>query len=279
MSFSEEFFHQRSFEVVWAVFRVAEFVERPKLKHGLEHRALDYLLLKNSRSLSDLSEVVQLGFKIGEISRVNARVLLREIENLKRSLAEQESDEQKLLVEKKANEAPDIGEIFSSHAPMFLADIIKTGRDGQIANSEEQMVKDKSHIVEEGNNSRRNEGDVILPEFGNNLAGVRQESGKDVRQESGKSPASFLSPASSAKSPARVRQGQNFTVKERQNVIFDLLKNRKLCHINDIVNILPETSVRTIRYDIQRMVDSGEIERIGSGGPNSFFRLAQSSSE
>lgn len=311
MSFSEEFFHQRSFEVVWATFRVAEYVERQELKHGLENRALGYLLKKTPRALADLSEIVQLGFKIGDISRVNARVLLREIDNLRQSLREREADEQKILASQTKDDAPDIAEIFASHAPMLLADIIKTGARGKEQGQGREIEEDKQEKefeiasrnsiseqeVEIENNGAEKKIDIKgktqerpmevsgkergrefsgdLPESGKDASGVRQSSGKTDQMSSGKVPAS---PANNPASPAKFRQDDNLSIKERKGLILDLLKTRNLCHINDISNILPNVSRRTIRYDIQRMVDAGEIERLGTSGPNSFFRLIQRAS-
>ena len=81
--FSQEFFIQRSFEVVWAVFRVAEHSTRPKIKQALEDKAVDYLAAKDFPTLDGLDEIVRFAAQIGEINKVNSSVLLREIGNLR----------------------------------------------------------------------------------------------------------------------------------------------------------------------------------------------------
>jgi len=42
--------------------------------------------------------------------------------------------------------------------------------------------------------------------------------------------------------------------------------------MKDIQEYLPESSERTIRYDLQDLVEQGVIERIGNGGPATFYR-------
>ena len=93
MKFSKEFFMQRSFEVVWAVFRVGEFVKRTDLRELLEKRALSYLSDKTVDNLVGLEEAVRLAVQIGEIKDVNGRVLLRETENLRQAIAERSRSE------------------------------------------------------------------------------------------------------------------------------------------------------------------------------------------
>jgi predicted ArsR family transcriptional regulator len=86
-------------------------------------------------------------------------------------------------------------------------------------------------------------------------------------QESGKSP---------ARTGARFEASIGF--KERNEIIMQVLNKRTLCHIKDLTGALPNISERTVRYDVQRLVDKGTIERVGTGGPNSFFRLLKKES-
>jgi hypothetical protein len=47
------------------------------------------------------------------------------------------------------------------------------------------------------------------------------------------------------------------------------------CRLRDIQEVLPDLSERTLRYDLQRLVAEGIIERIGNGGPATFYRIRQ----
>jgi DeoR/GlpR family transcriptional regulator of sugar metabolism len=44
------------------------------------------------------------------------------------------------------------------------------------------------------------------------------------------------------------------------------------CRLKELQNALPDVSERTLRYDLQRLIESGKIERLGSGGPATFYR-------
>ena len=245
--FSEEFFLQRSFEVVWAIFRVSEHVTRPKIKEGLEERAAEYLLYKHVSSLSGLEEMVRLAMHIKEINNTNGQVLLREITNLKSMLSDIEQELTNLIESGKTPEnAPNIEDIFAK-PPMLLSDFMK-------------LLK-------------RTQAEDIPPEIEQN----KDEAGK--KEEIQESPAKHESLAKSGKEeksgkteelcPTSRRMG----ARERRESIFEIVKRRNLCHIKDVLMEMPHASDRTIRYDIRQMVDKGVLERVGSGGPNSFFRL------
>ncbi len=75
VEFSKEFFIQRSFELVWAIFRVSEFTTKIKIKEALEDKAVEYLLYKDKMSLLSLEEVIHLAIQIKEINKVNGDVL------------------------------------------------------------------------------------------------------------------------------------------------------------------------------------------------------------
>jgi hypothetical protein len=47
------------------------------------------------------------------------------------------------------------------------------------------------------------------------------------------------------------------------------------CRLRDIQEVLPDLSERTLRYDLQRLVAEGIIERIGNGGPATFYKIRQ----
>lgn len=98
-----------------------------------------------------------------------------------------------------------------------------------------------------------------------NSAPLRQETANEQAIKSGKSP---------AKAPTgNTRFEASISFKDRNDILVKLLSKRTLCHIKDVLQSMPGISERTVRYDVQRLVDRGVIERVGTGGPNSFFRL------
>jgi hypothetical protein len=61
----------------------------------------------------------------------------------------------------------------------------------------------------------------------------------------------------------------------RQSAILERIRQSGNCRLKDIQELLPGTSERTIRYDLQTLLEQGHIERIGNAGPSVFYRAAQ----
>ena len=77
-------------------------------------------------------------------------------------------------------------------------------------------------------------------------------------------------PKAAAVEPA-IRQPANDSA-IRQSAILGLIRQSGNCRLKDIQEILPECSERTIRYDLQTLLERGLIERIGNAGPSVFYR-------
>jgi len=59
----------------------------------------------------------------------------------------------------------------------------------------------------------------------------------------------------------------------RQSAILERIRQTGNCRLNDIQAILPDASERTIRYDLESLVQSGKVERVGVGGRGVYYRL------
>ena len=68
-----------------------------------------------------------------------------------------------------------------------------------------------------------------------------------------------------------IRQSANDSAM-RQNAILERIRQSGNCRLKDIQEVLPDTSERTIRYDLQTLLEQGLIERIGNAGPSVFYR-------
>jgi len=61
----------------------------------------------------------------------------------------------------------------------------------------------------------------------------------------------------------------------RQSAILDKIRqsgNGKI-QLKDIISAFPEVSERTMRYDLQKLCSQGLLERVGNGGPGSYYAL------
>lgn len=67
----------------------------------------------------------------------------------------------------------------------------------------------------------------------------------------------------------------------RQSAILDKIKVScsdvsgggaiKGCRMKDLIAEFPDVSERTLRYDLQRLLQHGSVERVGNGGPASYY--------
>lgn len=84
----------------------------------------------------------------------------------------------------------------------------------------------------------------------------------------------------SAVAPSALGQVSNKVNPEmRQAAILDRIRQKGYCRLKDIQESFPDTSERTLRYDLQHLIAEGLVERIGSGGPASFYRVRRDGGE
>ena len=72
---------------------------------------------------------------------------------------------------------------------------------------------------------------------------------------------------------AVVRQPSNDSA-IRQSMILERVRQSGNCRLKEIQEVLPSTSERTIRYDLQTLVEQNLIQRIGNAGPSVFYRAS-----
>jgi hypothetical protein len=60
----------------------------------------------------------------------------------------------------------------------------------------------------------------------------------------------------------------------RQSAILTRIRQSGNCRLKDIQDVLPNISERTIRYDLQTLVEQNLIQRIGNAGPLVFYRAS-----
>ena len=79
-----------------------------------------------------------------------------------------------------------------------------------------------------------------------------------------------------AEHPAMASMNGNAANQEiRQNTILETIRQSGNCRLRDLLEVLPDYSERTLRYDLQALAEQNLIERIGTGGPSVFYRIRQ----
>ena len=59
----------------------------------------------------------------------------------------------------------------------------------------------------------------------------------------------------------------------RQSAIMEIMRQVQNCRIKDLIAAFPGISERTLRYDLQKLCEEGVIERLGPGGPGTYYQL------
>lgn len=72
---------------------------------------------------------------------------------------------------------------------------------------------------------------------------------------------------------SRNGNGNGLNTAIRQAEIVNKIKscNGSGCRLKDLIAEFPNVSERTLRYDLQKLCDMGIIERLGNGGPASYY--------
>ena len=114
----------------------------------------------------------------------------------------------------------------------------------------------------------------FLPSSEGRLGGIPEGVAEDSRRpREGEDPRFQSAPDSSKESGNVIKSGM------RQIAILDKIRQSGNCKLKEIQEVLPDTSERTIRYDIEELIERNLIERIGSGGPAVSYRIRQISAE
>jgi hypothetical protein len=81
----------------------------------------------------------------------------------------------------------------------------------------------------------------------------------------------FSGPQREASSPVRQPSHDSAI---RQSAILERIRQSGNCRLRDIQDVLPNISERTIRYDLQTLVEQNLVNRIGNAGPSVFYRAS-----
>lgn len=235
-----QFCQTKAFEIAYAIFRVSHSTKRSVLTEHLETQVLELLRASSASDyqavgavLGFLDKLVKLWIEFGPISFNNGQLITAEIENLSSAIAEYGK-------------------------PLGLPDVdlssVFTERQFVISNQKSQEKKEESDSFSGagvfGENSNvYSASDVAVHE---DLASEREEV-QQVRTEE-----------DATKSP---------DPRMRQSAILDRIRQSGYCRLKDLISIMPDVSERTVRYDLQELIEQNLVERIGSSGPASFYRL------
>ena len=117
---------------------------------------------------------------------------------------------------------------------------------------------------------------TLMREIGNLQDLIAEGIGREVETPDVEIADIFESAKDSAKHPAKEPAKESATkeAKDRQSAILEMIKQMGGCRFSDFQGILPMASERTIRYDLEALVEQGLVQRINVNGRTFIYQLA-----
>ena len=262
-----DFCKKKAFEVSYALFRVARAApSRKSFSEHIEAQALDLLRSAAARdyrsttaTLAAIEYFLRLGVEGGLVSPSNTQLIINEANNLNAA-----------MIAAFGNAATvaelNLEDVFSSNiADESLSHPLKNEKLYKWEKDEKSEENMEETMLNQGENDEEKEGmEIPPPEEGYFLG--QDETVIEVADAAIDEKARKLEPSNNAAIVAE------YVTKMRQSTILERVKEFDSCRLRDIQEVFPDISERTIRYDLQSLVEQGLIERIGSGGPGSYYR-------
>lgn len=235
---------RKAFELSFVCFRIAERLTNQGLKTAFERYGLALLdAVTGGRypqalpALKSLEYHLRLCAELGLISLTSTKVLLGEVASLRESL-------QKLGTPLKAEEE-DIKELFPS----------------KTFDTRQAQHLSISDIQPNGNQAAKAESKKDIADYSN---------GNSLKASQPKEPAKEI--VSTTTNPVSYSSRKELPADQRQAKILQKIREAGSCRLKELQEILPDVSERTIRYDLQKLLEEDVVERVGGGGPFSYYR-------
>lgn len=260
---SSEFIKEKAREISYALVRVAFYIKRLELRDRIEGLAFELLddaakaSVENSAqaitgvlsTIASLDVLVRLAHSIYEIEPVNATIIVRELNNLNSAIRQFGKLDEHL---------PNLESLFShSSINNPVAAAINLSGDFQMSND-----------VKTSESSVAGSGDENV---------YKNES---ISEDSAGAGSSLAVTGAGSTVVSRIGQDTNqaLNIAMRQASIVDKIRarNGSGMRLKDILAEFRNVSERTIRYDLQGLCEKGVIERVGNGGPATYYRITGS---
>ena len=231
------FVKDKAREISYALIRVAFYVKRSDLRSRLESLALE--LLENSSRVNAENNSENINKALSSVSVLDSLVRLGhsiyEIEPVNATILVRELDNLNSAIRQSGN---------SNEALPDLETFF------QIKNNHisEQVRHESNNLKKEVADKLTNDGSVGL-ESESLLNSSNNGLNSAIRQ------AAIINRIKSSNGSASSPQAG--------------------CRLKDLLAEFSDVSERTLRYDLQRLCEKGAIERVGNGGPASYYRSAE----
>ena len=232
----EDFCRRKAFEVAYALFRLGDMQHSASFKIQLEERGVRIIAESGD---GDWSRLLKTSKVVEDLINLGSSVNLISVPNGQLVINELKYLNAAISEYGNAAKLPD-----RDLRPIFSELRVKDGRSAVKENDFDLagFYKGQSSIIDDELDS-----EVIVDE----------EEAID-------------NPANEEHNPAIA--GSQSGNQTRQLEILEKIRQSQSSRFKDIQETFPTISERTIRYDIQKLIENGLVERVGSGGPATFYR-------
>lgn len=270
---NKKLIEKKAYEIAYALFRISGNLSPNILGKYIENHCLsmfDSAIYGNQAAVSTESKIIEyylrLGGDTGLINQENVAVLISELDKLKVTIS---------MLPLVAGPEPinlRFSEPLHQSEPKLTVDIQKMVRPAH-----HEMVRPAHHEMEVPAEVINKAIEAIAND---ESAYPADRSGNDVE-------------AQPAPSVAETRKPQlnNIEMRQstRQSAIVDRIRQfgnpssggtglpagQAGCRMKELQDAFPAVSERTLRYDLEKLVERGLIERVGPGGPATFYRAKE----
>jgi hypothetical protein len=233
---SAQYLKDKAREIAYALFRVSFYVKRPDLRNRLDSLAVELLEVSAKAGVDPNAE--NINHALAAVSALDGLIRLGhsiyEVEPVNATILVRELDNLNSAIRQFGN-LP-FGEALPNIDSLF------SSPKNEVYDIPAQTI----NLQEQGNNQTSSYPEKVdLNEF------------EDFEVQDS----------------ASKRSGNGLNTAIRQAAIINRIKssNSSGCRLKDLLAEFPDVSERTVRYDLQRLCEQGIIERVGNGGPASYY--------
>jgi len=235
-----DFVKQKAREISYSLIRICFYIKRMDLRSSIER--LSFELLENSARLSANNNLDNLNRALASVSALDSLIRLGhsiyEIEPVNATVLVRELDGLNSAIRQSGNYP--YGEEQLPNIESFFSRV-------PVAVEQQPQTQDRVRSDSDLSNNA-----VNLMDFSSDAQPSKIILTGEENSESGNSA---------------------INVAIRQSAIINKVKENNGCRLKDLTAEFPDVSERTLRYDLQRLCGQSVIERVGNGGPASYYRF------
>ena len=272
-------FTQKAQEISHALVRVAVYIRRKDLRQRIESLSFDLIESINKReyeqtilTIDSLSSFLKLGSALYEVETLNSRIIIGELSLLGAGIRQLFG----------LDKISDPSVLF----PSSVSDETESGEEINLPG--ENTIKSSAYGLANVKLSELNNAAIPIrqsatsPQQSEEIGKVDEELGNSAIVDEAISENVITSVITSEKDELNKLDTGMVSIGNtiRQNAILDKIRAMSQkdatgyitgCRMKDLMATFSSVSERTLRYDLQKLVGRGSVERMGNGGPSSVY--------